>query len=78
MYRRVNGEIPLVGIGGVSSGEDAYIKIRAGATLVQLYTALIYKGPRLIDDIKSTLAQHLAKDGFKNITAAIGIDSAKY
>mgnify|MGYP001417364390 CR=1 FL=1 len=78
MYRRVNGEIPLVGIGGVSSGEDAYIKIRAGAALVQLYTALIYKGPQLVDNIKISLAEHLAKDGFKNITAAIGIDSTKY
>ena len=78
MYRRVNGEIPLVGIGGVSSGEDAYIKIRAGAALVQLYTALIYKGPQLVDNIKTSLAEHLANDGFKNITAAIGIDSTKY
>ena len=78
MYRRVNGEIPLVGIGGVSSGEDAYIKIRAGAALVQLYTALIYKGPQLVDNIKTSLVEHLANDGFKNITAAIGIDSTKY
>jgi len=78
MYRRLNGEIPLIGIGGVSSGEDAYVKIRAGASLVQLYTALIYKGPELVHDIKISLAERLAKDGFKNITAAVGIDSTKY
>ena len=78
MYKRVNGEIALIGIGGVASGEDAYKKIRAGATIIQLYTALIYKGPGLIEEIKSTLSACLARDGLSNITSAIGVDCSKY
>lgn len=52
MYKLTKGKIPLVGCGGVSSGRDAYKKIRAGASLVQLYTALVYKGPKLLPDMK--------------------------
>ncbi|CAN1224116.1 Dihydroorotate dehydrogenase (quinone), mitochondrial [Linum perenne] len=68
------GEIPLIGCGGVSSGEDAYKKIRAGATLVQLYTALAYGGPALIPQIKVELAECLERDGFKSIIEAVGAD----
>jgi len=78
MYKRVNGEITLIGIGGVASGEDAYKKIRAGASVIQLYTALVYKGPGLIEEIKSTLAACLTRDGLSNITSAIGVDSSTY
>lgn len=52
MYQLTKGKIPIVGCGGVSSGKDAYRKIRAGASLVQLYTALVYKGPKLLPDMK--------------------------
>ena len=78
MYTRVNGEVALIGIGGITSGEDAYKKIRAGATVIQLYTALVYKGPNLIEEIKSTLAKCLARDGITNITSAIGLDAPTY
>ena len=78
MYRRVQGSIPLIGIGGVSSGDDAYIKIRAGASLVQLYTALTYKGPGLISQIKAKLAARMANDGFDNISSVVGVDATKY
>ena len=78
MYRRVQGSIPLIGIGGVSSSDDAYMKIRAGASLVQLYTALIYEGPGLISQIKSGLAARIATDGFDNISSVVGIDATKY
>ena len=78
MYRRLDGTIPLIGVGGISSGKDAYIKIRAGASLVQLYTALIYNGPKLINDINSEIYECLINDGFANITAAVGIDSSEY
>ncbi|KAH9771759.1 Dihydroorotate dehydrogenase (quinone) [Citrus sinensis] len=68
------GKIPLIGCGGISSGEDAYRKIRAGATLVQLYTAFAYGGPALIPQIKAELAECLERDGFKSIIEAVGAD----
>ncbi|CAL9046400.1 dihydroorotate dehydrogenase (quinone), mitochondrial-like [Musa acuminata AAA Group] len=74
MYILTRGKIPLIGCGGVSSGEDAYKKIRAGATLVQLYTAFAYGGPALIPQIKAELAECLAKDGFKSVQEAVGAD----
>jgi dihydroorotate dehydrogenase len=75
IYRLTNGRIPIVGVGGVSSGRDAYAKIRAGATLVQLYTALVFQGPHLVTRIKQELAMLLAADGFANISQAIGVDA---
>ncbi|KAL8153786.1 hypothetical protein V2J09_011546 [Rumex salicifolius] len=74
MYLLTRGRVPLIGCGGVSSGDDAYKKIRAGATLVQLYTALAYGGPALIPQIKAELAECLERDGFKSIQEAIGAD----
>ncbi|XP_044491144.1 dihydroorotate dehydrogenase (quinone), mitochondrial isoform X2 [Mangifera indica] len=68
------GKVPLIGCGGISSGEDAYKKIRAGATLVQLYTSFAYGGPALIPQIKAELAQCLERDGFKSILEAVGAD----
>ena len=78
MYRRVDGVIPLIGVGGISSGNDAYIKLRAGASLIQLYTALIYHGPQLVLKIKADLAARVTKDGFKNIASLVGVDAAMY
>ena len=69
---RIGGAIPLIAVGGVASGTDAYAKIRAGACLVQLYTALIYQGPRLIAAIQRDLAAALRRDGFASVTAAVG------
>jgi len=74
MYKMTKGKIPLIGVGGIASPEDAYIKIRAGATLVQLYTALIYQGFGLVRSINRELPKLLARDGFKNISEAIGSD----
>jgi dihydroorotate dehydrogenase len=73
-YRLTKGTIPLVGVGGISSGNDAYLKIKAGAALVQLYSALVYHGPGLVNRIKYDLAACLHRDGFKNISEAVGID----
>lgn len=72
LYRLTGGRIPLVGCGGVASGADAYAKIRAGATLVQLYTALVYEGPALVGRIKRDLAALLRRDGFGSVAAAVG------
>jgi dihydroorotate dehydrogenase len=73
-YRATNGAIPLIGVGGISSGADAYQKIRAGASLVQLYSAMIYEGPGLISRINRDLARLLKQDGFAHIADAIGAD----
>ena len=72
--RRVEGRFPLIGCGGIGSGADAYAKIRAGATLVQLYSAMVYDGPPLIRRIKDELATLLARDGFATVSEAVGAD----
>jgi dihydroorotate dehydrogenase len=72
---RTASKLVLVGVGGVRSGKEAYAKIRAGASLVQLYTALAYRGPGLIAEIKRDLYALLMSDGFDNISQAIGADS---
>jgi dihydroorotate dehydrogenase len=72
IYRLTEGKLTLVGVGGISSGADAYAKIRAGATLVQLYSALTYEGPGLVTRIKRELVQLLERDGFSSISQAVG------
>ena len=74
LARITRGRVPLVGSGGVSSGADAYAKIRAGASLVQLYSALVFHGPSLVGTIKIELAQRLRADGFKSVADAVGAD----
>jgi dihydroorotate dehydrogenase len=74
MYRLTGGRLPLIGVGGIASGEDAYAKIRAGASLLQLYTALVYGGPGLVGRIKAGLARCLRGDGFKSLSEAVGAD----
>ncbi len=74
MRKRVGRTLTLVGVGGISSGRDAYAKIRAGASLVQVYTALAYQGPGLIGRIKSELRACLKDDGFASLAEAIGAD----
>lgn len=74
MYLLTEGRIPIVGVGGIRTGEDAYRKIRAGASLVQFYTALIFHGPGLVRKIKIELAEALRNDGFTSVAAAVGAD----
>jgi dihydroorotate dehydrogenase len=74
VYARTEGRIPLVGVGGVSSAADAYAKIRAGASLVQLYSSLVFEGPALVGKIKTGLADLLEADGFASPTDAVGAD----
>ncbi|MBN8531149.1 MAG: quinone-dependent dihydroorotate dehydrogenase [Alphaproteobacteria bacterium] len=75
MYRLTEGKLPLVGVGGISSAADAYRFIRAGASLIQLYTALVYRGFGLAEEITRGLADLLAKDGFANVKDAVGADA---
>jgi dihydroorotate dehydrogenase len=73
-YGRVGKKLVLIGVGGIFSGEDAYAKIRAGATLVQLYTALALKGPRLVTRMKNELLVALDHDGHARVADAVGAD----
>ncbi|XP_004543332.1 dihydroorotate dehydrogenase (quinone), mitochondrial [Maylandia zebra] len=74
MYNLTKGKIPIIGIGGVASGQDAMDKIRAGASLVQLYTALTYQGPPVVIKIKRELEQLLKDQGFSSVSEAVGAD----
>ena len=73
-YEFTDGSIPLVGCGGVFTGEDALKKIKAGASLVQLYTSFAYAGPALIPKVKRELYEALKREGFKNVNEAVGYD----
>jgi dihydroorotate dehydrogenase len=75
VYRLTEGRLPLVGVGGIDSGEAALAKIHAGASLVQLYTGLIYEGPGLIADIKRTLVRHMEQTGIASLAEARGRDA---
>lgn len=75
-YLRVGARMPLVGVGGIDSAEAAWTKIRAGASLVQLYSALVYQGPGLVGAIKRGLLARLAAEGLPNLAAAVGRDAA--
>ena len=74
-HRAARGRLALVGAGGVASGRDAYLKIRAGAHAVQLYSALVFAGPGLVGRIRRDLAAMLAADGFSSVTQAVGADN---
>lgn len=69
------GGIPLIGVGGIASAQDAYVRIRAGASLVQVYSALVYEGPGLARTINKGLAVLLKRDGFASLAEAVGVDA---
>ena len=72
-YKQSNGAIPIIGVGGVNSGKSAYEKIISGASLLQLYTSFVYRGPSAAKNIKKELIQILKAEGINNIKDAIGI-----
>jgi dihydroorotate dehydrogenase len=78
VYQATGGRVPLIGIGGIDSGKRALEKIEAGATLLQLYTGLIYEGPGLIGDIKKTLAEACRLRGASSITQLTGSRAAEW
>jgi dihydroorotate dehydrogenase len=73
-HQASGGEIPLIGVGGISNADDAWERIRAGASLVQLYTAMVYEGPWIAMRIARGLAQHLKREGFASIAEAVGTE----
>jgi dihydroorotate dehydrogenase len=72
VYRIAEGKLPLIGVGGIDSGETALAKIEAGASLIQLYTGLVFEGPSLIGRIKRTLLDTLARKNLETLSPLIG------
>jgi dihydroorotate dehydrogenase len=73
----VFGKVPIISVGGIDSAEEAYKRIKMGASLIQIYTAIIYKGPSIVRDINLGLIELLKKDGYSHISEAIGVDIPK-
>jgi dihydroorotate dehydrogenase len=74
LYRAVGGQVPIIGVGGIFTAEDAYEKIKAGASAVQIYTGFIYEGPAAVKRINRGLIRLLERDGFRSIAEAVGSD----
>lgn len=74
VYRQTGGKLPIIGSGGIFTAEDAYEKIRAGASLVEIYTALIYEGPEINRKLHRGLRELLKRDGYTHISEAVGAD----
>jgi dihydroorotate dehydrogenase len=72
LYRAVNGKLPIIGVGGIFTAEDAYEKIKAGASAVQIYTGFVYEGPAAVKRINQGLIRLMERDGFKSISEAVG------
>ena len=72
IYRNTQGRLPIIGVGGIASAEDAYAHIRAGASMVEFYTGFVYRGPGLVREIKEGLVRLLNRDGFSSISEAVG------
>ncbi|NDA67813.1 MAG: dihydroorotate dehydrogenase (quinone), partial [Verrucomicrobia bacterium] len=76
LFRQTQGKLPLIGVGGISSAADAWEKITAGASLVQVYSGLVYQGPGLTRDIVTGLRWRLEVEGLKNLRQAVGIHAS--
>ena len=75
-FRAANRRVPLIGVGGIANGEQALTKIKAGASLVQLYTGFAYGGPALVRRIKDELTAGLKREGFAHVADAVGVEAA--
>ena len=71
-YKATGGKLPLIGVGGILSGADAYAKIKAGASLVQIYSGMVYRGPGMVEEIKRDILLRLKADGFRSVGEAVG------
>ena len=74
MYKLTNGTIPIIGVGGVGSGRDAYEKLKAGASLVQVYSMMVYEGPGVVSRIRKELADLLVENWYKSVEDVVGAD----
>jgi dihydroorotate dehydrogenase len=77
-YQRVEGQFPLIGVGGIDSAEAAIAKIEAGASLIQLYSALVYHGPALVGAIKQGLTSHILAQGMTHVGQMVGRSNADW
>jgi len=75
-YKLTEGKLPIIGLGGISSGEDAYEKIKAGASLIQIYTTLVFNGPDVVKVINTDILKLLKRDGFSHVSQAVGTATA--
>ncbi len=75
LFRHFGTRVPIIGVGGIFTADDAYERIRSGAALVQVYTGLIYEGPGMIQQMMAGLVERLTRDGFSRIDEAVGIDA---
>ena len=75
LYRELRSKMPIIGVGGIFSGRDAYEKIRSGASAVQIYTSLVYEGPGVVATIKRELEELLLRDGLVSVAEAVGLDA---
>lgn len=78
MYYQTSGKVPIIGVGGISSGQDAFEKLEAGASYLQFYTAFIYHGPPIVNRIKAELSEILNEKGYKNVQEVVGKNYKKY
>ena len=76
LYRQTKGSLPIIGVGGIFNAEDAWEKITAGASLVQLYTGLVYEGPGVAKQIVNGLRERVDASGLSSLSAAVGTASA--
>eukprot|EP00927_Polykrikos_kofoidii_P074748 TRINITY_DN70770_c0_g1_i1.p1 TRINITY_DN70770_c0_g1~~TRINITY_DN70770_c0_g1_i1.p1 ORF type:complete len:477 (-),score=98.51 TRINITY_DN70770_c0_g1_i1:139-1491(-) len=77
IYEATGGNVPIIGVGGIDSPEAAYAAVRAGASLVEVYTGMVYKGPGLLNDISVGFRRLLERDGFASVADAVGVDAVK-
>lgn len=77
MYKLTKGQVPIIGVGGIATGQDAYEKILAGASAVQIYSSMIYQGPPVVNRIKSELSTLLEENQYKSVQEAVGKGSKK-
>ena len=75
LFRRTQGELPIIGVGGVRTVADAYARIRGGASSIQVYTALVYEGPGLVRGLTHGLSRRLRADGIRCLADAVGVDA---
>lgn len=75
IYQEVGDKLPIIGVGGISTGDDAYEKIRAGASLIQVYTGMIYEGPGIAKNINIRLIELMKRDGINHISEVVGADA---
>jgi dihydroorotate dehydrogenase len=72
VWQETRGELPVVGVGGIFDARDAWERIRAGASLVQLYTGFVYGGPTVVRDVNRGLLRILRREGFRSLEEAVG------